>query len=60
MFTFKKKHTSEHPVPDLRPDLESWANFGLEQTFKFPKKSSNRISASGVDQGYSIDLKVKR
>jgi hypothetical protein len=23
MFTFKKKHTSEHPVPDLRPDLES-------------------------------------
>jgi hypothetical protein len=37
MFTFKKKHTSEHPLPDLRPDLESKANFGLEQTFKILK-----------------------
>jgi hypothetical protein len=38
MFTIKKKHTLEHPLPDLRPDLESEANLGLEQTFNIFKK----------------------
>jgi len=33
MFTITKKHTSEHPLPDRRPDLKSQANFGLKQTF---------------------------
>jgi hypothetical protein len=26
IFTVKKKHTSEHPLPDLRLDLESYKN----------------------------------
>ena len=57
MFTFKKKHTSEHPLPDLRPDLESQANFGLEQTFKIFKNLQKHIPASGVDQGHSSSTK---
>jgi hypothetical protein len=53
MFTFKNTHTSEHPLPDLRLDSESWANFGLEQTFNIFKNSSKHISASEVYQGHS-------
>jgi hypothetical protein len=49
----QKKHTSEHPLPDLRPYLESWTNLGLEQTFKIFKNLQNPISSSGVGQGHS-------
>jgi hypothetical protein len=52
MFTFKK-NTLEHPLPDLRPDLESQANFGLEQTFEIFKILQKYIPASGVVQGHS-------
>ena len=38
----QKKHTLEHPLPDLRPDSESQANFGLEQTFKIFKNIQNK------------------
>jgi hypothetical protein len=48
-----KKHTSEHPLPDLRPDLESLANFGLEKTFNIFKNIQKHISSSGVCQGHS-------
>ena len=41
------------PLPDLRPDLQSQANFGLEQTFKIFKNLKKHIPASGVYQGYS-------
>jgi hypothetical protein len=54
MFTFKKKHTSEHVLPDLRPDLEFQLNFGLEQTFKIFKTLQKHIPASGVCQSYSM------
>jgi hypothetical protein len=55
MSTLKKKNTSEHPLPDLRPDLESWASFSLEKIFKVlnEKSSKKHIPASGVDQGHS-------
>jgi hypothetical protein len=43
MVTFKTKHTSEHPLPDLRLDLEPWANFGLEQTFQIFKNLQNKF-----------------
>ena len=39
----QKKHTSEHPLPDLKLDLESQANFGLEQTFKIFKGLQNEF-----------------
>jgi hypothetical protein len=59
MFTFKKKYTSEHPLPpDLRPDSESLANFGLEQTFKIFKSLQKYISTSGVNQGHSTSTCV--
>ena len=45
---------------DLRPDLNSHANFGLEQTFKFLEKCSKHISASGVDQGHSTEYTGRR
>jgi hypothetical protein len=53
----QKKHTSEHPLPDLRPDFESWANFGLQQTFKIFKNIQKHISSSGVGQGHSTAVK---
>jgi hypothetical protein len=49
----QKKHTSEHPLPDLRPDLQSEANFRLEQTFKIFKNLQKHIPASGVCEGHS-------
>jgi hypothetical protein len=39
----QKKHTSEHPLPDLRPYLKSQVNFGLEQTFKVFKTLENKL-----------------
>ena len=54
-----KKHTSEHPLPDLRPDLKSCSNYGLEQTFKIFKNLQKHISTSGVDQGHSSILSVR-
>jgi hypothetical protein len=44
---------SKHPLPDLRPDLESYANFGLNQTFKIFKKFQKYIPARGVSQDHS-------
>jgi hypothetical protein len=58
MFTIKKKHTSEHPLPDLRPDLESCANFGLEQTLNIFKNIQKHISSSGVRQGHSKSVVI--
>jgi hypothetical protein len=49
-----KKHTSEHPLPDLRPDLESQTNLGLEQTFNIFKNIQKHISSSVFFQGHSI------
>jgi hypothetical protein len=49
----QKKHTSEHPLLDLRLDWESWPNFGLEQSFKIFKNHQKHITASGVSQGHS-------
>jgi hypothetical protein len=37
----QKNHTSEHPLPDLKPDLGFLSNFGLEQTFKIFKNLQN-------------------
>ena len=54
MFTIKKKYYgTRHALPDLRPDLESLANFSLEQTFKIFKNLQKHIPASGVCQGHS-------
>ena len=50
---YLKKHTSEHPLPDLRPDLEYSANLGLEQTFNIFKNIQKHISSSGVCKGNS-------
>jgi hypothetical protein len=36
MFTFKK-NILRNTLSDLRPDLESYVNFRLKQTFKFFK-----------------------
>jgi hypothetical protein len=49
----QKKHTSEHPLPYLRPDSESWKFFCLEQTFNIFKNIQKHISSSGVRQGHS-------
>ena len=54
-----KKNTSEHPLPDLRPVSESWANFGLEQTFKIFKFFQKHISSSGVGQGHSTTNSIR-
>jgi hypothetical protein len=54
----QKKHTSEHPLPYLRSDLKSSANFGLDHTFKIFKKIKKYIPASGVYQGHSTCIFV--
>jgi hypothetical protein len=52
MSTFKKKQTSEHPLPYLGPDLEYYLDFGIEQTFEIFKNLQKYIPASGVGQGH--------
>jgi hypothetical protein len=49
----RKKHTSEHPLPDLRLYVEYSANLGLEQTFNIFKNIQKHISSSGVGKGNS-------
>ena len=53
-----QKNILRNTLPDLRPDLESYKNFGLEQSFKIFKNIQKHIPASEVDQGYSAILNL--
>jgi hypothetical protein len=57
MFTIKK-NILRNTLPNLRPDLESQANFGLEQPSKIFKNLQKHILASSVNQGCSTVLNL--
>jgi hypothetical protein len=58
--SFKKNNILPNTLPDLRPDPESWANFGLEQTFTIFKNLQTHILLLVESIKATVDIQACR